>query len=128
VDPVPYGSGVLLQNSRCGVLTWMSSISGSGNTLTLTLAMQFLGEYPGARTIYMRANNGADSGWIAKGTYTVTNNLPSVIGGSPNSGSGWNQTFTFNYSDADGAEDIFDTQVQFKPRYARELIPAQSRD
>jgi len=43
----------------------------SGNNLTLNLALSFQHAFTGARNIYMEVYDGADSGWLQKGTWTV---------------------------------------------------------
>src|SRR5262249_12880832 len=72
-----------------------------------------LSAYTGAQTIWMKAFNGAMSSWASKGTYTVTQNPPSVTGVTPSSGSGFSQTFQFNYTYPDTATDMSNVQVQF---------------
>ena len=70
---VPIGSGGTLQNSQCTVNVGGSSVSGSGNDLTLNVAITFNSSYAGAQSIHMDAvdNAGADSGWMVLGTWTV---------------------------------------------------------
>jgi hypothetical protein len=65
------GSTGTLQNSQCTVNTGTSSVSVSGNTLTLNLAISFQAGYAGAKNVYMEAFDGADSGWMRRGTWTV---------------------------------------------------------
>ena len=67
------GSGVTLQNSQCAVSLGGSSSATSGNSLTLNLAMTFKAAYAGAKNVYMYAQNagGVNSGWQARGTWTV---------------------------------------------------------
>jgi hypothetical protein len=68
--PGKLGSGITLQNSQCAVNLAGSSVTASGTTLTLNLAMTFKPAYAGAKNIYMYGNNGtANSGWHARGTW-----------------------------------------------------------
>ena len=69
---IPGGEGSL-QNSQCAVNLTTSSVSISGNTLTLNLAMTFKPAYAGAKNIYMYAANVANvnSGWQTRGTWTA---------------------------------------------------------
>ena len=123
VAGVPFGGSTLLQNHQCGVHPWESTLTpaaAGGATATLTLSMVFLGAYTGAKPIWMSASNGVTSAWASTGTYTVSDQWPSV-GTFTMPPSAWNQTFTFHYSDPDGAADFANVQVQinngFDPYY-----------
>jgi hypothetical protein len=67
------GAATTLQNSQCSVNVGASSLSSSGSTLTLNLAMTFEPAYAGAQNIYMYAADvsGANSGWQSLGTWMV---------------------------------------------------------
>ena len=70
------GPAATVANSQCTVSgsTTTGSVSGSGNTLTLTLSIGFLPAFAGNRIVYMAARNAADtltSGWQAMGSWTV---------------------------------------------------------
>jgi hypothetical protein len=67
------GSAVVLQNSQCAVKVQSSTVSGSGNTLTLTLPLTFSKSFRGGRTIYTFTadSSGLISGWQNSGTWTV---------------------------------------------------------
>src|ERR1035438_10086984 len=76
--PLTIGSAGTLQNSQCSVNVGASSVSASGNTLTLSLALTFTAGFTGAKNVYMEVQNATQvSGWSAQGTWTVTS------GGSP---------------------------------------------
>ena len=63
-----------ISNSQCTVFGAGSSISGSGNSLALTLNIQFRSSFAGNRVFYLAARDAADvgnSGWQAKGTWSV---------------------------------------------------------
>jgi hypothetical protein len=64
------GSGTV-SNSQCTVNAVGSSVSGSGNVLTLTLNISFTGSFAGDRVVYVAArdNAGNNTGWQAKGNY-----------------------------------------------------------
>jgi hypothetical protein len=67
------GSGGV-SNSQCGVNGALSSVSGSGNVLTLTLTLTFSQTFAGNRIVYMAARDLPDtsnSGWQPGGTFTV---------------------------------------------------------
>jgi hypothetical protein len=68
------GSGGALQNSQCAItLGGITTITPSGTTLTLNLAMTFAPAFTGFKTIYMFAVNpsGTSSGWQPRGAWTV---------------------------------------------------------
>jgi hypothetical protein len=70
--PLTLGSAGTAQNSQCSIDAGASSISLSGNTLSLTLALSFLPGYTGAKNVYMYAQNASgNSGWAQRGTWTV---------------------------------------------------------
>ena len=71
--PGVVGAAGLLQNSQCAVDLGASSLTIVGNTLTLNLAMTFLGAYRGTtENIYMYgAGTSGNSGWQLRGTYTI---------------------------------------------------------
>jgi hypothetical protein len=73
LGPVILGTAGTAQNSQCVVNAANSSASGSGNNLTLNLALSFKSAFTGAKTIHMQTedNAGLASGWQVKGTWTV---------------------------------------------------------
>ncbi|HEY2018191.1 MAG TPA: hypothetical protein VGH38_32015, partial [Bryobacteraceae bacterium] len=93
-----------LQNSYCTLNAAASSVSGSGNNLTVNVALSFQAAFAGSKNIYMDAYDGSDSGWQQKGTWTVPGNTgpPAPVSVTPNSGSGSSQTFSFVSSSPKG--------------------------
>lgn len=67
------GSGEVLENRQCSITLNASSVSVSGTTLTLNLAMNFRSRFAGSRNIYMFAANvgGTNSGWQQRGSWIV---------------------------------------------------------
>jgi hypothetical protein len=67
------GSGSVLANRQCSITLNSSSVSVSGTTLTLNLAMSFASGFAGDKDIYMFASNasGANSGWQQRGSWLV---------------------------------------------------------
>jgi hypothetical protein len=112
---VPLTSTTPVQNSQCAVNPSESSVTGAGNVASLTLSLSFFETYAGPHTIWMRANNGSDSGWLnpAQAVYTVADQAPTVDGVSPSTGRGWTQPFAFTYTDLDGVADLAYAQVMF---------------
>jgi len=72
----PYAGTVLpgsasISNSQCTIAAAGSSLSGTGNTLTVTLNISF-SNFSGNRIIYAAARSAtANSGWQAIGSVTV---------------------------------------------------------
>jgi hypothetical protein len=117
--PVTVGSAGMLSNSECSVNAGSSSVSASGTTLTLNLAISFQAAFAGAKGIFMEVQNATqDSGWSNLGSWTVTsgggggsNGPPAPVSVTPNSSSGSSQTFAFTFTDPNGATDIVSTQM-----------------
>jgi hypothetical protein len=61
-----------LQNSHCSLNVGASSVSGSGNNLTLRLAVGFQGGLAGTMNVYAVTGSmsGLFSGWQTMGTWT----------------------------------------------------------
>jgi hypothetical protein len=110
-----------LSNSQCSVDTGASSVSGSGNNLSVTVALTFKPQFAGAKNIYMSVYNKAlvSIGWLTKGAWTVPGSLPPAnVSVSPTSGMGITQVFTFVYSDASGYADINWVNMLFQTQLA----------
>ncbi len=114
------GSSGTLANSQCTINVATSSVSLSGNTLTLHLAMSFAPAFAGAKNIYMYVQNATlSNGFTQEGTWTVTGaSGPVPVSVTPNSGSGASQTFAFAFSDTAGASDITAAQIGFNTSMA----------
>jgi hypothetical protein len=70
--PITPGSAGSLQNSRCELNAASSSVAGSGNTLTLNLALTLRPSIAGQTTILMEASDGTlTSGLQTRGTWFV---------------------------------------------------------
>lgn len=105
--PIAAGTAGTLQNSQCSINTGASSVTGSGNTLTMNLNVSFTSAFTGAKTVYLYAadTTGQNSGWQSRGTWTVPGTAPgppTADSVSPSSGTGSNQTFSFKYSSSGG--------------------------
>jgi Viral BACON domain len=73
LGPLTPGSTSTLENSQCVVNGIGSSANGSGNTLTLNVALTFKPAFAGQKTIFMNAKNsaGGERGYQNLGTWTV---------------------------------------------------------
>jgi hypothetical protein len=66
------GSAGTSSNSQCAINAGASSVSISGNTLTLNLALSFNAGFAGAKNTYMDVQNATlNSEWSQMGTWTV---------------------------------------------------------
>jgi hypothetical protein len=72
-SPIAVPSSGALSNSQCTINAEGSSVSASGNTLTLNLAITFNSGFAGNRVFYLAARNNStgNSGWQAVGSVTV---------------------------------------------------------
>src|ERR1019366_8096557 len=106
-----------IQNSQCTVNAGSTTVSPSGNTLTLNLPVTFAAGYAGAKTTYRWAGDagGSNSGWQPRGAWTVLagSGTPSTVSVSPSSGTGNTQTFALQYSDTAGATTLSSVYVWF---------------
>jgi hypothetical protein len=98
-------------NSQCSVALANSSVTGSGNTLTVALDMSFNSSFGGNRVIYAAARDadGNNSDWQTMGTYGVLplpGVFPNPVGLSPPSGNTATQTITFTYQDLTSSSNL----------------------
>lgn len=105
------GSGST-SNSQCTIVGAGSSAVVTGNTLTLTLVIQFNATtFAGRKVLYMAARDAAqnNSGWQPAGVYGVATPLgtnPMVVSLSPASGTGTTATLTMTYRDATAGTNL----------------------
>src|SRR5579883_261171 len=115
--PLITGSASSLQNSQCKLSGVGSSIASSGNNVTVTLALTFQSSFAGTKNIWAYAQNaaGQTSLWPQLGTWgvTVSTQPPQPVSVLPSSGSGSTQTFSFLFTDLNGASDLTVAQVAF---------------
>jgi hypothetical protein len=100
-----------VQNSQCSIAAAGSSFVGSGNTLTLKLAVTFKAPFAGNKVFYMAAQDtsSVSSGWHALGTWSVPGAAPMgpwVSGITPPRSTAANQTFTVTLTDTNGFANI----------------------
>jgi Glycoside hydrolase family 44 len=98
-------------NGQCAVNGTGSSVSGSVNTLTLTLNMNFTAAFAGNRVVYVAAGDaaGLNSGWQTMGVHGVpplSATYPRPVSMSPSSGSTANPTLIFTFQDASDAGNL----------------------
>jgi hypothetical protein len=105
------GSSGTISNSQCTV--GLTSAVGSGNLLTLTVAVTFKTAFAGNKILYLAARDVAqnNSGWVPLGVWLangVTQNTTILVDGmTRTSGSGLSPApFTFTFSDTKGYADL----------------------
>lgn len=106
--PLTPGSAGTLSNGQCSISGPGSSVSPSGDTLSLTLSVSFTAAFAGSHNMfgYSLDDSNHGSGWQQIGTWAVVSGLPGVGASAPSSGSsaaGNGQVFTFTYSSPAGA-------------------------
>jgi hypothetical protein len=110
LGPLTPGVAGTIQNSQCSISGAGSSVSSSGNTLTLRFAATFSSAFAGPRNLYgyVADQAGQNSGWHTLGAWSVPggNMAPLPVSVTPASGSGTSGTFSFTYSDANGVADL----------------------
>jgi hypothetical protein len=111
------GSPSDASNGQCSIDISASSMSQSGGSVQLTLAMNFAPTYAGTKSVYMSAADGSkrSTGWQSVGSWNVPQSAVKLSADSvfPNSGSGASQIFAFQYSDASGAQAISLARIWF---------------
>jgi hypothetical protein len=72
LGPLTPGVSGTQTNTQCMLNAAGSSIIKSGNSLTLKAAVTFKPAFTGLKNIYLysAANNGTNTGWVKKGTWT----------------------------------------------------------
>ncbi len=72
-DVRTFGSAGVVENSQCALNLGASSASGSGNLLTLNLALTFKPAFAGAKLVYTHTidTGGQGTGWQQAGIWTV---------------------------------------------------------
>jgi hypothetical protein len=102
LGPVTPGGAGTLSNNQCTLNAGASSVSGSGNTLTLKAALSFAAAFGGLRNVYGYAldNGNLNSGWKTMGIWnTGPQSIPPTADSvTPAGGAGTSQSFTFKYS------------------------------
>jgi hypothetical protein len=116
VGGVVVGSATQVSNSQCTLSGTGSSVSTSGNNLTLTVALTFsMGTFTGTKNayVYVQGNNGNlnNGGFQQLGTWTVPVQPPAVVSLTPSSGAGLTQTFTAVATDPAGLADLNQVQL-----------------
>lgn len=108
---VRLGTSDAAANSQCVLQGSGSSVQVTGTTLSAYVDIRFKTPFNGLKMIWMNATDkaGLTSASPQVGTYEVFSNAPaapSPAAVSPSSASGTRQTFTFTWTDPNGAQDV----------------------
>jgi subtilisin family serine protease len=100
------GSNNTIENSYARLNCASTTVSGSGNTLTVTWSVTFKSPFTGTKSMCLIAGDETfyEFTWILKGNWTITNQAPLVGTITPSFGSSAANTavnFTTTYSDPD---------------------------
>ena len=75
------GATSSLQNSQCVLNGSSSTLTASGNNLTLVAAVSFKTAFAGSKTSYMWVqNNAGGASWQTMGSWTIPGNSPAALG------------------------------------------------
>ncbi len=118
---VTAGQATSVSNSQCTLNGSGSSIQTAGNSMVMTVSLQFSTAFASvgtsaAKTIYANpvnsAGQGPSGGMVALGAWTVPKSgTPAVASVSPSSGIGLSQTFILTASDTAGAGDLASAEL-----------------
>ena len=115
-----------LSNNQCVVNGSSSSVSGSGNVLTLNLLINFSTSFSGSKIMHLasedRDSYNNNSGWQRMGVWQVPPNVQSpvaVVGMSPTRSVGLGGQTTFTFSDTNGLVNLSVINVLVNPNKCR---------
>jgi hypothetical protein len=99
LEPVTPGTTSSIGNTQCTLNAAGSSVTTSGNTIIVNVALTLSASFGGAHSVWLEADDaaGARTGLQILGAWTVSG--PSAVSITPDSGSGAAQTFNLEVSD-----------------------------
>ncbi|HWQ57284.1 MAG TPA: SBBP repeat-containing protein [Bryobacteraceae bacterium] len=113
------GTATAIDNNQCSLNVAASSLSASGNSMTVNGAFTFKSSFAGAKTVYLYAvdQRNLNSGMYAKGAWTVPGHTqpPTAVSVSPSSGNGSSHVFSATFSDATAYTDIAWAAILISP-------------
>ena len=105
--PLTPGSHTVVSNSQCALNGANTTVAIGVNSIVVTMDLTFSASWFGAKNVYLYASEvGVNSGWITRGTWTVTGGAPTADSVTPSSGSGSSPTFVFSGSDSSAGTNI----------------------
>jgi hypothetical protein len=116
IGPIQPGSSSSISNSQCTLSGEGSSVTESGDNITVNFAITFASTYTGSKNIYLLANDGFSTGWVEMGAWTpVSLGPPTIVSVTPASGTGSTQTFSAVYSDPNGIGGMNNVRLLLNP-------------
>ena len=105
--PLTVGSNNVVSNNQCSLYGVNSTVVIGATAIVVTLDLTFSATFFGAKNIYLYAGEpGVNTGYVLRGSWTVTSGSPTADSVSPASGAGNFPTFVFTVSDPSGASNI----------------------
>jgi hypothetical protein len=116
-SPLTAGEAGTVSNSECTLNAGLSSVSMSGNNMTLSVALSFTSKVVGSQNLYLDAfgYEATNTGWVTEGTWTPNPIFASL---SPAMGAGTSVTFQAIYTDPFGAGDLSELLLQVNKNQA----------
>ncbi|HEV8144853.1 MAG TPA: SBBP repeat-containing protein [Bryobacteraceae bacterium] len=104
---IALGSANVASNSQCSLRGVNSTVVIGATSVVVTLDLTFSATFFGAKTVYLYAAEvGINTGYVARGSWTVTGGSPTADSVSPVSGSGSSASYVFTVSDSSAASNI----------------------
>jgi len=105
--PLTPGTNTVVSNSQCALHGANTTVSIGVNSIVVTLDLTFSAAWFGAKNVYLYASEvGTSSGWITRGTWTVTGGAPTADSVTPSSGAGSSPTLVFSATDSASGTNI----------------------
>ena len=105
--PLTVGSNSVVSNNQCSLYGANSTVMIGATAIVVTLDLTFSATFFGAKNIYLYAGEpGANTGYVLRGSWTVTGGSPTADSVSPASGAGNFPTLVFTVSDSSAASNI----------------------
>jgi hypothetical protein len=101
------GSTNVMSNSQCSVRGVNSTLVIGATSIVVTLDLTFSANFFGAKNIYLfAAEPGINTGYVVRGSWTVTGGAPTADAVSPASGAGSTPSYVATVSDSSAASNI----------------------
>ncbi len=112
---LPLGSTGIAFNSQCALNTANSTVVFGTTSVVLTLDLTFSSAFSGTKNVYIYGNEAStNTGWVERGSWTVSGGVPSAVSASPASGAGSAlSSFTFTVADSSAATNISSLAMLF---------------
>ncbi|MBI5694651.1 MAG: hypothetical protein HZC51_02770 [Nitrospirae bacterium] len=121
------GSANVISNSRGSLNCATTTVTASGNNITVSFNLTPAATYTGSKNLSMYAvdNSGAATAWQSRGTWSINSPPVNVSINSPTSAAGNAQTLNVVWSDGNGATDLKNVQLQVGTGGAGSIVKAR---